>query len=409
MNTALSNYKLVKDAYRTLNKRKFEEAILILEQLLSSGMGDIYILLLLSVAYLYTNQFGKLARFINKMRDMDTGYLPLIQLEAFLRLKSAIQYDEGMRMYIDLVAKYPADTHINRGRNLLSNCTDFQSFQKDALITDFVHIPPPPRSLKKKGPRPVYTGTLNRGKIKIKRKISIPKFDIPLKPIIKVVFVAGLLALVVYSVWYFIDSGFLKQAVRKVKKPRVDLTRVDMISIGGTDYDLVRNIKPDTVPVYYQSVRDMTDDFTLARKLIKSEEYNKALVLLNSVYNSNVNFVVKEKVDFLIKFVMNLEDREFEDIPYRTVESKKYLYRGYAVRWRGRVVKVKEKDESQIFTIRINGKDDADGGVVDVFSRKVVSGIDNGSSVFLEGVIADFLGKDQRVYIVSKNIRKINK
>jgi tetratricopeptide (TPR) repeat protein len=397
--SAQTNYRLIRDAYRSLNKKRFQEAILTLEKALSSGTGDIYVLLLLAVAYLYTDQFGKLARFITKMKDMNPSYIPLIQLDAFLKLKSAAGQSEALKLYIDLIARYPADPHIHRGRNLISSAGDFPDFQKNARLQDFVYIPRPPRKLKILEQKTSYVGTLGRRGIRIKKGIRVWWWIL----LIVIIFAAAALASV--GVWFFISSGYFGMGQHRVKNPRADYSSIEMLSLGGSEYDLIKNIKKDRVFVYYQSVRDMTEDFNRARRLIKTERYNEALFVLNGLYNSNVNFVVKEKVDFLIKFVIDLEDRDFEEIPVAAVNKNKYRYRGYAIRWTGRIDRARERDESHILTIRLDSAGDEPSGDADVYSGKIIPGLSKDTRVLLDGVIVDFIGKDRRAYIVSRNLR----
>jgi hypothetical protein len=400
VDSAQVNYRLIRDAYRSLNRKKFQEAILVLEKVLSTGAGDIYVLLLLAVAYLHADQFGKLARFVTKMREMNRSYMPLIQLEAFLKLKSAAAKDDALKIYIDLMASYPADAHIHRGRSLISAAADFSEFQKNARLQDFVLIPTPPRSLKKTAKKAVYTGILKKRRIRIIRDAVIPWRRVAL--VIVITLAVG--ALILLGVRLFNGPGIFTGMVKRVGAVRADYSGIDRVTLGGTEYDLVKNMGPDRVAVYYQSVRDMTDDFNRARRLIKAEKNNDAILLLNGLYNSNVNFVVKEKVAFLIKFVTDLEDREFSDISYTEVEKSKFRYRGFAVRWKGHVGKIRERDESQVFTLRLDGPEGMSAGEVDVYSPKKVPGLSGGTPVLLEGVIVDFIGKEKRAYVMSRNI-----
>jgi tetratricopeptide (TPR) repeat protein len=397
--SAQTNYRLVRDAYQSLNKKRFQEAILTLEKALASGAGDIYVLLLLAVAYLYTDQFGKLARFITKMNEMNPSYMPLIQLDAFLKLKSAAGQSEALKLYIDLTARYPADPHIHRGRNLIGSATDFSGFQKNAHLQDFVSIPRPSKKLKKPAQKTSYVGKLGRRGIRIEKGIRGRRW------IIMIVVLFAVAALASLSAWFFMGRGYFGKGEHRVKNPRADYSGVDMLSLAGTEYDLVKNIKRERVAVYYQSVRDMTDDFNRARKLIKAEKYNDALYIMNGLYNSNVNFVVKEKVDFLIKFVIDLEDRDFEEVPVALVNGNKHRYRGYAVRWKGRIERAREREESQILTIRLDSAGDEAPCDADVYSRKIIPGLKKDSRVLLEGVIFDFIGKDRRAYIVSRSLK----
>ena len=395
-----NNYRLVQDAYRSLGRKKFQEAILLLENALSSGAGDIYVLLLLSVAYLHTDQFGKLARFITKMKEMDPSYMPLIQLEAFLKLKSTASPEEAMSLYIDLIARYPADPHLHRGRGLISDAGDFAKFQKKARLQDFVSVPRPTRSMKKTARKSVYVGKLGRRGIRMQKRFRLrwkPAYGIPL--------IAAAVILAVAGIWFIAVSGVFSGAASGMKKSRPDYRSVDLVSLSGMEYDLVKNIPADKVAVYYQSVRDVTADFNGARKLIKSGKYNDALLVLNGLYNSNVNFVVKEKVDFLIKFVTDIDDRDFDPIPFATVEERKYRYRGYAVRWKGTVERIRERDDSQIITLRVAAPGGRASGEADVYSGRIVPGLERGAPVLIDGVIVDFPGKDRRVYIAARSIK----
>jgi hypothetical protein len=284
--------------------------------------------------------------------------------------------------------------------NLLGKTADFRNFQKNARLQDFVFIPRPPGALKKNVRRMKYAGKPDAINISIDSDVRPP---MGLR--VKVIIAACIVALGVAVGWDIINSVFIQKAIVKITKPRHDFSSVDMISVSGTDYDLIKSITRDKLPVYYQSAREMTGDFDRARRLIKSEKYNEALIILNGLYSSNINFTVKEKVDFLIKFVINAEDRDFSDISYRTVSRKKFLYRGYAVRWKGTAARVRERDNSQIFTMSIAGSGAEGAGEAEVYSGKIIPGLKTGSPIVVEGVIVDFLGKNKTIYIDSRNVR----
>ena len=404
MLSANNNYNLIKDAYTSLNKRKFTDSILILEGILSSGVGDIYILFLLSVAYLYSNQFAKAGKFIAKIKEIDPGYLPVIQLDAFLRLKSSISYKEAMEIYLALVSKYPADPHLHRGRKLVRNAEDFQDLQRVAKLSDFVNIPRPPKRLKKSPDPKVYVGKLKKHKIKINRKKSV-KFSL----ILKIVSITAIVILVVLSGWYIYNSGIFQDFLKKSGKSRPDFITVDMVTVSGTDYDLIKSINKKEVSHYYTSVHKMTDDFNRARRLIKNEKYNDAVLLLNRIYNSNVNFVVKEKVEFLLKFLINLDDRNFEAIEFKKVNKKKYLYRGYSIKWKGRVDSLKEKGGNQTFRLQVDYiSKDRFSGEADVYSDHIIKGLARDSMVVVDGVFVSILGEKKRIYLVADKVQVLH-
>ena len=357
-------------------------------------------LLLLSVAYLYTDQFGKLARFITKMKEMNPSYLPLIQLEAFLKLKSAATREDALKIYIDLAARYPSDAHIHRGRRLVSETADFVDFQKNARLYDFISVSRPPRSLKKKAHRTVFTGTLGRRGIRIeKERAGVPRsFILGSAAVI-------LLGVIVAAAWLLSGTDLMRALVSGGGRRAADSDTIEMVTISGTEYDLSRSVKKEAVPVYYQSARDMTLDFNRARKLMKDGRYNDALYILNGLSASNINFVVKEKVEFLVTFVLNQEDRDFEELPFRTVSDNKFRYRGYAVRWRGRIEGVKEREGSQVAAVEVRTPSGEPAGTADIFYKRPDPALAADSRVVMEAVIMDFIGKEKRPYLVVKNLK----
>jgi hypothetical protein len=400
VDTAQTNYRLIRDAYRSLNKKKFNEAILILEKVLASGYGDTYVLLLLSVAFLYTDQFGRLARFITTMKEKDPSYMPLVQLEAFLKLKSAATREDALKLYIDLTARYPSDPHIHRGRGLVSETADFVALQKNARLQDFVSVSKPPRALRKKAHAKVFTGTLGKGGIRIHR--MRPRVR---RLLLRIAAAAAVLAIAAVAVWIISGSTFMRTLVSQGKLPTGDTSSIDMVTISGTEFDLARSVKKETVPVFYQSARDMSEDFNRSRRLIKEGRYNEALYLLNGLSASNINFVVKEKVEFLVTFIINQEDRDYEEVPFRTVSENKFRYRGYAVRWRGRVEGVKERDGNQVAAVEMLTPSGERAGSADVFYKRNDPALSVQSHAMFEGVITDFIGNEKRPYLVAHNVK----
>ena len=114
---------------------------------------------------------------------------------------------------------------------------------------------------------------------------------------------------------------------------------------------------------------------------------------------------MKEKVAFLVKFVTDLDEREFSSISCAEVTANSFRYRGYAVRWKGTVGKIKDRGGSQILTLRMNGPEGKPACEADVYSGRIVAGISEGTPVVLEGVIVDFIGKEGRPYVESRSIR----
>ena len=397
MDNARTTIRLIREAYRALNRKRFSEAIVILEKVLAGGYGDSYVLLLLSVGYLCTDQFGKLARFITKLKEKSPHYLPLTQLEAFLKLKAAATREEALALYLDLEERYPADPHIQRGRRLIAGTDDFGTLQKEAKLNDFVYIPRPPRDFKKTR-NTAYMAWLGKKRIKIYRTRRwvwgiLSAFAVAIAAVM-----AG------WGIARMAGNGRLGIFSDDENRPK-DLKQVDMVTVSGMDYDLVRTVKPDAVPVYYRSAKELTSDFNRARLLIKQGKYNSALYILNGISQSNVNFSVREKVEFLIRFVISQEERDYEAVPFSHVGNNAYRYLGYAVRWRGIVDAIKRRGEGQKMVMEAAW--DGQRIQIDVYSPKPLEDIKKGTAVIVDGVITGIIGKEKRIYITAHEVTRV--
>jgi hypothetical protein len=325
----------------------------------------------------------------------------MVQKEAYQKLKSAGKAEEALRVYVELSAKYPADPHISRGRGLVAGAGDFSAFQKDARLRDFVDVPPPPGRLKK-ARRGVYTGTLGHRGIRIHGGSGTARRNMVLRAVV----VVFLVALGSAGIWALARYG-IPPLMERFLGAGNDRDEIDMVNVSGTEFDLVKSIRKETVPVYYRSARDMTADFDRSRSLIKNRRYNEALLILNGLHHSNVNFVVKEKAEFLIKFVVNQEERDFEEISCRRVCENDYRYRGFAVRWKGSVESAREKDRSTIIALSVEAPGGGAPCRADIYSSRRVPKLEKGSRVVVEGVIIDFPGKERRPYVESRGIRPL--
>ncbi len=387
-------YVLVKEAYRSLRERRYAEAIVILERVLSLGFGDIYILFLLAVSYLYTDQFGKANRFIRKMTEMDGSYPPLLQLKAYLQLKSAPGQADALKIYLDLLDQYPADPHLNRAKSLISGTGDFVSFQRDARLHDFVELPRPGSKLKKiYGAMEPDNGSEPPPQRPRRRRVG---------KLIPLALTAGIIAAGIPAAIYLYNKGLFTGGSEKPHEV------IDRVAISGRDYDLIRTVNRDRVPFFYHSTDTLMKDFESAKRLIKGGEYNQALLLLNRIHNSNANFIVKERTDFLIRFVTDAGGRVYEKVPFGTVMESPHLYRGFGLELEGRVANLQEKPESATFTLLVNYLDEKKiSGVAEVFSKGPAGGFSDGDTVRVRALFMSILKKSGRPYLVAKHIAKM--
>jgi hypothetical protein len=123
--------------------------------------------------------------------------------------------------------------------------------------------------------------------------------------------------------------------------------------------------------------------------------------------NSNAGMNVKEKTDFLIKYITSSEDRKYEEIAYSAVMEKPYLYRGYSLAWSGKAANVKNKNGKVMFNLMIDYKEkERFSGIADIFCDEK-SEIKNGDSVKVSGIFISTLTESKRPYIQAKEIKKL--
>jgi hypothetical protein len=159
--------------------------------------------------------------------------------------------------------------------------------------------------------------------------------------------------------------------------------------------------------IFYYSNDEVINDFRKAKILIKNEKYNDALIIINKIANSNANYRVKERNEFLQKYISNVEYKNYSPIPVEKVLQKSYLYKGSFVQWKGKIANLKSSENKLQFNLLIDyTKEDKFSGVIDVFYGKENKDIKNGDIVTLEGVFINTIGNSNRIYLAADRIIK---
>ena len=149
----------------------------------------------------------------------------------------------------------------------------------------------------------------------------------------------------------------------------------------------------------------MTSDFHKAKMLIKNGETNKGLLILNKINNSNINYIAKENVEFIIKFATTLDNRKYANIDYNKIINKSYLHRGFAVKWSGKTANLYVKNGHMYFSLLIDyKKKDIFKGVAEIFSDKIYPQIKNGDIITVEGIFTDSIGDKKKIHLVVNNL-----
>ncbi len=391
MGKKINSRDLVKEGYRYLVRKNYSHAVILLEKVDISERDNPYPYFLLAVAYLFNNKLSRASELINRLKVYHPDFLPVLHLEAFLTLKSAPDLDHVLRRYIELNSEYPADPYIHRGLKLIKKNRDFSRLQREAKLHDFVEIPKPKVFLKElKKVKYDYSKT---------REENISRFKISL-----LVYSVIVVAIVGYGFYKGVLVRFFSDHEVVVKHER----EIDMVHLGGSSYSLLKKVNREMTPEHYISAARLQEDFRRSKKLIKTGKYNEALLLLNRIHTSNVNYDVKEKTDFLIKFVTGIEERSFEYISYEKLKSKTHLYRGAAIRWKGRIANYKKRERGAIFTLLVDyRKNDQFKGTAEIFSELENNRLKNGDMVEVRGIFISSIGKNGRIHLRARGISRI--
>ncbi len=395
-----SGYRIIlKEAFKAFRKKRFSEAIILLEKITTQNIKDPYPYFLLCVSYLLCNKFGDADITIKKIRAADPAYLPLKQLEIFLLLKSASSAEEILTACIEKLEHYPDDKYFKRLMQNLHHLKDFGIFQKKAKLTEFVYIPKLKSAVLSSNYRPNYVSQERLKKID-KNPVKGLKIG---KTILIIILIFFVIALGVASYFYYMNPKFLTFFIPGNKEP----IPLDNINIDLLQYELTDKILKSKPPVFYYSNIELMNDFKKAKILIKNEKYNEAMIIINKIANSNANYRVKERNEFLQKYISNIEFKKYDAIPVELVLQKPYLYKGSFVKWDGKIANLKSDEKKFQFNLLINYKQEYRfAGIIDVFSNKVYKEIRNGDAVTLEGVIVNTIGNNNRIYLVSDRIIK---
>ena len=378
------SFSFIRESYNSIKNGRYQEASVILERVVNTTVDDEYPLFLLAVSYVFTDRYQELENIFKRIRMVNADYLPYLLLQTFLHLKSSTGFEEGLSIYLELLERFPDETDVLITVARLREVDDFSLFQKEAKLFDFVVVPSPPKSKKIKN------------ESSVRSKNAIFKFLIVLLTIIGLTIGSGLF----YKyIW--------KNLYTQNKKKLVDIPEIENISIAGSNYQLINRINKKAVDVYYYSASKLISDFSLAKRKIKEGDHNGSLSILNKIYNSNAGFAVKQKTDFLVKFIIDIEERKYTNLNYSEMFKSPDLYRGYSIKWKGKVSNLTKKNEKSFFTLLVNYESgEKFSGIADIFSN-ISTEIKSGDIIELKGILLTTIGKEKKPYISAREIEII--
>lgn len=389
------NFKILKEAYRSFTRKQYANASVILEKSIQSFPDNPYPLFLLAVTRLYSADLAGANIVMEKLQRVNASYVPFLQLRAFMGLKSAVSREQAISVYLNAIEKAPHDRMLLKGLRQCEDLNNFTAFQKNSRITDLVMVKGPgivslPGTALRPGRR---TGIAVKGR-------GVPRW-------VRVTAIVFLLAASVITGLY-IAGIHVPEGIRDktILIDRRDAEKIDMVDISGTGYGLFDRLNRVPVKEFYTSPDVMISEFNEARRLMKRGEFNRAAVILNRIINSNANQVVKEKCEFLVRFIIDTDDRTYEKPDIKGIQEKPYLYRGAAFELEGKTANVKKFNNGTGFTLMVDYDGKNFRWIAQVFSPEK-NAVENGDSVKVQGVYIAGIGNESRAYISSARVEVI--
>ena len=321
-----NSFRYLHEAYRAFKKKNYTKALIILERAGNSGYEDHYGLFLQALCLLYSNNFPAANSVMEKIQRINSFYTPFIQLKSFLSLKSSTSREEALQGYISALEKNSSDRLLRKGMKVVEDTPDFYRYQKEAKISDLVYIPKPGDKERDSN----YSGLKERiGAIYVRKSGRKPVMTM-------VAIMAVILTMVLTLVYLTWGRKYFFQDKNRVRLDSDSIKKIEMVDISGSNYGLINRISREKTHEFYASGEALTADFTEARMLMKKGHFNKALLILNRIANSNASYPVKEKSDFLVRFIMDSPERIYEETELKKINDKPWIYRGWALKFTDR-------------------------------------------------------------------------
>ncbi|HNX59891.1 MAG TPA: hypothetical protein PKK43_12380, partial [Spirochaetota bacterium] len=152
----------------------------------------------------------------------------------------------------------------------------------------------------------------------------------------------------------------------------------------------------------YENEDDLRADYEKARMLMKNSKYNDALLILNRINNSNAQPGIRDRVQFLVKYISGIGDRDAEMIPCEKISADPVLYRGVMISVTGIVKETYGKKGTSSMSIV---PDSDKNRVVEIYSN-TMSHFKVNDRLKVEGMFSQTVGKESRLYIEARSVEK---
>lgn len=373
--------RLVKEAYAAIRKGRPGEAFMILEKLPKNGY-DPYPLFLSALSSLMCDQIEQGLSFSKRLRAHYPEYIPGREIDAFIRIKSAKSKEDAVVALIELTPKGSDARHFRKLADRIRHTDDFETFQKKFSVKDCVRYskhPPVGKSAKDFSSKTVH--------LDHRRKRNV--FRVVLIFFITIICGAGGISGYLY----------LKQIDNRVTRGNEDVFSRSFIP--DDRYPLIGK-KSIEEKYSYENEDELRADYEKARMLMKNSKFNDALLILNRINNSNAQPGIRDRVQFLVKYISGISDRDAEMIPCGKISADPVLYRGVMISVTGIVKEAYGKKRTSSMSII---PDSDKNRIVEIFSN-AMSNYKVNDRVKVEGIFSQTVGKESRLYVEARSVEK---
>ncbi len=381
MNRKDGSFYILREAWNSFRRKNYEEVCLVLEKLNEPEPLHPYPCFLHAAALLYSGRLGRAGQLLSVLENLWPDYLPGVELRTFLQMKSASSRDEGLEAFMSALKKHPRDRNLLLGAAIVKNTDDFLSMQKTARLQDFVPVKAPDRDVFMKKTVLVSEGRNRLSKPESRHTSAYFKKKFSglwhkLYAFRYLIMAAVTAAAVLTGIYAAFSHDHKKAGTEKLE------AALNEAVIYGPSSGLIRPEAGPEAKVKYSSTEELTEDFSLAKKLIRKGECNRAVLLLNRIRESNGSFSARDRADFLLSFISSMEDRVFEIPDPADLAARGWMYRGWAAMLEGTAENVRSARGNQTFKLRGTIK-------ADVFYDMDRPELKDGDSAAVKGILED--------------------
>lgn len=374
------------EAYNLYKSKNYKSTINFIETLIDKykRIDDSYLQYILILSYLHTGNFYKVDQLLKVQKRYHTESKIVDEIDAYIILKGAPTIDQPLIKYIELSEKFHDDKKIKYVLSLIRSAEDFKKLQKSILLEQCI-------SLTKPGYR---RKILNRKKsIRINFKYYIYRTTVII-----------LSSFILFVIIFILVSTFVKRSKIQYNTSPQQNELTEIIDLNDLRYSIIDKDLKSNFENTYEIENDLKKDFVKSQYLIKDSKYNDGLIILNKILNSNANYKVKEKAQFLIEFIDDIElnNRDFTNIDLKNFISSPEIYRGVVFKSNGIVNNISNKETKTVFTLDVIQNDKI--YIIEVFFNNKEN-IDDKDKVILKAKFLNKISNDQ-IYVEGVQIKK---